>query len=153
MRSPRPPPDDADWQGAEAERLRWRRDLLGQPAAAPRAGLALSGGGIRSATISLGVLQALARRGRLESFDYLSTVSGGGYTGSFMGSLFTPKSVRDGATARPSDDDMMSARDEALRQLAAVEQRADAIGPARAGEARAIEWLQDEGYTFALIPR
>ena len=117
MRSPRPPPDDADWQGAEAERLRWRRDLLGQPAAAPRAGLALSGGGIRSATISLGVLQALARRGRLESFDYLSTVSGGGYTGSFMGSLFTPKSVRDGATARPSDDDMMSARDEALQLL------------------------------------
>ena len=66
-----------------------------------------------------------------------------------MGSLFTPKSVRDGATARPSDDDMMSARDEALRQLAAVEQRADAIGPARAGEARAIEWLRDSGRYLA----
>ena len=47
-------------------------------------GLALSGGGIRSATFSLGVLQALAARRRLASFDYLSTVSGGGYIGAWM---------------------------------------------------------------------
>jgi len=44
-------------------------------------GLALSGGGIRSATFSLGVMQALARHGLLDKFDYLSTVSGGGYIG------------------------------------------------------------------------
>lgn len=48
------------------------------------AGLALSGGGIRSATFSLGVLVALSRRGILPQFDYLSTVSGGGYLGSFL---------------------------------------------------------------------
>ena len=47
-------------------------------------GLALSGGGIRSATFSLGVLEALARHKRLASFDYLSTVSGGGYIGSWL---------------------------------------------------------------------
>jgi hypothetical protein len=47
-------------------------------------GLALSGGGIRSATFSLGVLQALAARGKLSVFDYLSTVSGGGYIGSWL---------------------------------------------------------------------
>jgi|GEM_PF-1718109 len=47
-------------------------------------GLALSGGGIRSATFSLGVLQALGKAGRLASFDYLSTVSGGGYIGSWL---------------------------------------------------------------------
>jgi predicted acylesterase/phospholipase RssA len=41
-------------------------------------GLALSGGGIRSATFSLGVLQALGAAEKLTSFDYLSTVSGGG---------------------------------------------------------------------------
>lgn len=46
------------------------------------AGLALSGGGIRSATFSLGVMQALAHRDLLKRFDYLSTVSGGGYIGS-----------------------------------------------------------------------
>lgn len=44
-------------------------------------GLALSGGGIRSATFALGVLQALHARGVLPVFDYLSTVSGGGFTG------------------------------------------------------------------------
>jgi hypothetical protein len=46
--------------------------------------LCLSGGGIRSATVSLGVLQALARRGLVQQFDYLSTVSGGGYTGGWL---------------------------------------------------------------------
>lgn len=48
------------------------------------AGLAFSGGGIRSATFCLGVAQVLARRGLLPQFDYLSTVSGGGYLGSFL---------------------------------------------------------------------
>lgn len=52
-------------------------------------GLALSGGGIRSATFALGVLQALARRDRLRDIDFLSTVSGGGFIGSFLGRLFT----------------------------------------------------------------
>jgi hypothetical protein len=55
----------------------------------------LSGGGIRSASFSLGVLQGLARFSRskpssgaakplLDSLDYLSTVSGGGYIGSWL---------------------------------------------------------------------
>jgi len=47
-------------------------------------GLALSGGGIRSATFALGVLQGLASRNLLKEFDYLSTVSGGGYIGSWL---------------------------------------------------------------------
>ena len=47
-------------------------------------GLALSGGGIRSATFSLGVLQALAKHDVLKKMDYLSTVSGGGYIGSSL---------------------------------------------------------------------
>ncbi len=47
-------------------------------------GLALSGGGIRSATFSLGVMQRLAKAGILKHVDYLSTVSGGGYIGSAL---------------------------------------------------------------------
>jgi hypothetical protein len=47
-------------------------------------GLALSGGGIRSASFCLGVLQVLAARRLLKDVDFLSTVSGGGYTGSFL---------------------------------------------------------------------
>jgi len=54
-----------------------------------RIGLALSGGGIRSATFCLGVLQAMAGRGWIQKLDYLSTVSGGGYAGSFLGRMFT----------------------------------------------------------------
>ncbi len=48
------------------------------------AGLALSGGGIRSATFAVGLLQALAHLRLLTRFDYLSTVSGGGYAGSWL---------------------------------------------------------------------
>jgi len=50
-------------------------------------GLAFSGGGIRSATFNLGILQALAQKGLLRKFDYLSTVSGGGYIGSWLAAL------------------------------------------------------------------
>ncbi len=52
-------------------------------------GLALSGGGIRSATFNLGILQALSRLGVLPYVDYLSTVSGGGYIGSCLSSLLS----------------------------------------------------------------
>lgn len=52
-------------------------------------GLALSGGGIRSATFSLGVLQSLISRGLLKRIDYLSSVSGGGYTASCLSALIS----------------------------------------------------------------
>jgi len=50
-------------------------------------GLAFSGGGIRSATLNLGILQGFAQKGLLAKFDYLSTVSGGGYIGAWFSSL------------------------------------------------------------------
>src|SRR5262245_46196383 len=55
-----------------------------------RAALCISGGGIRSASFALGVIQGLARLGTaakdsfLAKIDYLSTVSGGGYIGSWL---------------------------------------------------------------------
>lgn len=52
--------------------------------AAPLTALCISGGGIRSATFNLGVVQELARLEMLGKFDYLSTVSGGGYLGSWL---------------------------------------------------------------------
>jgi choline dehydrogenase-like flavoprotein len=51
-------------------------------------GLALSGGGVRSATFNLGVLQTLAAAKKLRNIDFLSTVSGGGYIGAFLGRFF-----------------------------------------------------------------
>ena len=58
-------------------------------------GLALSGGGIRSATFGLGVLQALARHDLLGCFHYQSTVSGGGYIGAFLQGLIRRRGFTD----------------------------------------------------------
>ncbi len=68
----------------------------------PLIGLAFSGGGIRSATFNLGVLQALAELRLLKRFDYLSTVSGGGYIGSWLTALIH-RSRRDSQQDRESD--------------------------------------------------
>ncbi|MFF7705866.1 patatin-like phospholipase family protein [Pseudomonas sp. NPDC007930] len=67
-----------------------RRKNAGIPITTPAAGLALSGGGMRSATFNLGLLRGLAKAGQLHRFDYLSTVSGGGYIGAAFGRLFNP---------------------------------------------------------------
>jgi len=59
-------------------------DPYQQAHAANLLGLSFSGGGIRSATFHLGLLQALAELRLLACFDYLSTVSGGGYIGTWL---------------------------------------------------------------------
>lgn len=91
---------------AELENIRIRREFMslppvgdgnGQPKGQGEwptvslglSGIALSGGGIRSSTFNLGVLQALDGIDLLKRFDYLSTVSGGGYIGSCLSSVFT----------------------------------------------------------------
>ena len=67
----------------EAEK-QYLKDHRGKTESEVAAGLALSGGGIRSASFSLGVMQALAHKKWLAKVDYLSTVSGGGYIGSSL---------------------------------------------------------------------
>ena len=47
-------------------------------------GISLSGGGIRSATICLGIIEELNRVNLVEKADYLSSVSGGGYLASYI---------------------------------------------------------------------
>jgi hypothetical protein len=68
---------------SEPERLTQAYTSIHQHAPT-RSALCFSGGGIRSATFGLGVLQALARFNLIGQFDYLSTVSGGGYIGSWL---------------------------------------------------------------------
>lgn len=78
-----------DWLNPENQAILSRRqkcDVDTQDT--QRWGLALSGGGIRSATFCLGVIKSLAKNGLLTRFDYLSTVSGGGYAGVALGRLF-----------------------------------------------------------------
>jgi hypothetical protein len=68
------PPGDSGPRATPNDRA-WQAGLMG---------LALSGGGIRSATFNLGILQGLASLGLLRRFNYLSTVSGGGYIGAWL---------------------------------------------------------------------
>ncbi len=73
----------------EYEFLRKEREQLSATRSSSRVGkdwngVALSGGGIRSATFCLGAMQALAEKDLLEHFDYISSVSGGGYTASAL---------------------------------------------------------------------
>lgn len=99
---------------ARRERLKRKRVVLksagkdreGNPLSTPSAesnlvGLALSGGGVRSASFCLGALQALDDAGALKKIDYLSTVSGGGYIGTSTVAAMT--TTRDDAFPFPSE--------------------------------------------------
>lgn len=87
-----------------ASLARTERDLLARTA---RVGLGISGGGIRSATFALGVAQGVARAKLLRTVDIMSTVSGGGYFGSFYGHLLQ-------RSRRPSDPVRRELADEVL---------------------------------------
>lgn len=79
--------NQAEWLDIASRRAKQHlADMAAAPIQAPKdlVGLAFSGGGIRSATFCLGVQQVLVEKGLMPDVDYLSTVSGGGYTGSFI---------------------------------------------------------------------
>jgi hypothetical protein len=79
------PPPDTFYQDLRDEINRVRLAELFKHAHKQKlAALCISGGGIRSATFGLGLIQGLAQKGLLDKFDYLSTVSGGGYIGSWL---------------------------------------------------------------------
>lgn len=84
LRSPNDPPLPP-LTGSESERLKALFSLIHKQER-PRTALCISGGGIRSATFALGIIQRLAHVGLLPKFDFLSTVSGGGYIGSWLSS-------------------------------------------------------------------
>ncbi len=124
-----PPPTPPDVEAVKAAEL----DLiLGDqahvdPNDAELWGLALSGGGIRSATFGLGVLQALARHDLLGCFHYQSTVSGGGYIGGFLQGLIRRRGFDEAFTVlrsrldeRPAATD--ATPDEAARAAARIRQ-------------------------------
>ncbi len=117
----------ADLADRENELIRIRRaqvkGLVDLPGDAPVVGLALSGGGIRSATFALGLLKGLARTKVLPRIDLLTTVSGGGYIGSFLGGWFSRASG-------PAE----------------VMEGLQGIG---ATESRPVRWLRENGYYLA----
>jgi Patatin-like phospholipase len=66
-----------------------REPIMRPTAGSNVVGLALSGGGIRSASFCLGALQALDKADVVKNIDYLSTVSGGGYIGTSLSAAMT----------------------------------------------------------------
>ncbi|MGA8810127.1 MAG: patatin-like phospholipase family protein [Thermoanaerobaculia bacterium] len=79
----------------------YMRSLYGFAQNQELAALCLSGGGIRSATFNLGVLQGLADHRILNRFHYISTVSGGGYIGGWLSSWI--RRHREGAVGVAKD--------------------------------------------------
>ena len=75
---PKPDNQNDGYTKSSKEVYEAEKDIIGPN---PTIGLAISGGGIRSASFALGVLQALVKNKLLDRIDYLSTVSGGGYIG------------------------------------------------------------------------
>lgn len=134
--------------------------------------LCLSGGGIRSATFCLGVLQGLAKSASpplatapmqnespqaepkqdpdaslLTQFDCLSTVSGGGYTGAFFSSLFIK-----GRLSGANNETDREAAERAYQALLADppgRMHGDTQYNARQPGAVALAWLRDNGRYLA----
>ncbi|WP_292530904.1 patatin-like phospholipase family protein [Methylocystis sp.] len=89
------------------------RDLV---ASSDLYGLALSGGGIRSATFALGVLQAFAQQRLLRKIDYLSVVSGGGYIGSWLSAcIYHERKPKLGLATESDPAGALSAIEERIR--------------------------------------
>src|SRR5687768_5708892 len=110
------------YEAAAIEIRRWKaglRDSEPSPdlerAAPPRdlVGLALSGGGARSASFNLGFLQALSQSGRVRYVGYMSSVSGGGYIAGHVTAL---------ASLKPSGGEGFHGSPEARLGLAKGEQ-------------------------------
>jgi len=105
-----------DIEKREGEAIQMRRALVEGTSKcnsdAPKnvVGLALSGGGIRSATFCLGVTQVLADKRLLTDVDVLSTVSGGGYTGAFLASTLNSTGGDQAAVACPHGPDPLAIR-------------------------------------------
>ncbi len=158
---------------SEAKLIAARRDLIagslvdsGSDSHKPKfpsISVALSGGGIRSATFSLGVIQALAqapstllgdppkvseqpgtvyRNSLLSRLDYLSTVSGGGYAGGFLMSLFQADRLR------PHGGSKWAAADDTVRVLSIGSPGRIRSDDTFVGESRIrapLAWLRDNG--------
>ena len=99
--------------------------------------LCLSGGGIRSSSFCLGVIQALARHDQLESFIYLSTVSGGGYVGSWLSRWLT---------RAPNGLDTVKA---ALKEMSCLQREVLALRQGR----QYLEADEESGFLLAYLKR
>ena len=168
MTSPAPSQDftGSDTYTAELARINARRRVASddgplQPGRRPW-GLALSGGGIRSATFALGVLQSLSKvratsggatpatNPLLSRFDYLSTVSGGGYVGGFFSALFRPPESRGAAGVTVKDAAAAKALSDLAYKRMAIDPPSRLTSSTQADEPDLpLRWLRENGRYMA----
>ncbi|HVT49063.1 MAG TPA: hypothetical protein VHD57_14840 [Vicinamibacterales bacterium] len=135
-----------------AERA-FRHDVIGRLHAAKRSAICFSGGGIRSATFGLGILQGLAayaqpgaeRPALIGEFDFLSTVSGGGYLGAWFSAWATRAARPDATTFRTAAADAVDGPGRVMTALASAPDTAFEPEPA------AVQYLRS--YSNYLTPR
>jgi uncharacterized membrane protein len=109
-------------------------------------GLSLSGGGIRSAMLGLGLLQTLTESEFGRHVDYLSTVSGGGYIGTALSSLLSMHELHHGPA--PTDGQQFVFRPGVPPQFVLGSPRAPFYQPPRSHPASPRPWL-DGGMVVA----
>lgn len=111
-------------------------------------GLSFSGGGIRSATFNLGVLQGLARLKQIPNFDYLSTVSGGGYIGGWLSAWIHHEREREREAAQSEGREVVKGKE--LVEVAA-RPRSERSGQPGGAEPPEINFLRQ--FSNYLTPR
>ncbi len=132
---------------AAVRRRRAHYSLIDVTATHKAIGIALSGGGIRAATFSLGIMQGLSHHHLLHRFDFLSTVSGGSYIGGFYGGLFVARGDAAPIIGKAPDgsyDGDVLGTPRALNAVAWLRQSARYLAPSGAG---------DYLYAFGLLAR
>lgn len=85
-----------------------RRHIGATVEANEKVDLALSGGGIRSACFCLGVVSSMLKNGCWSDIDYISSVSGGGYTAAAL--------ARHMGSGQPLDQEMIEATLEKMKE-------------------------------------
>ncbi|MFD9412928.1 hypothetical protein ACFWBN_38815 [Streptomyces sp. NPDC059989] len=104
------PPSEA--APPESAHRRWRSRSLPLPGReAAEIGICVSGGGIRSASVTLGALQALREAGVLTKARYLVSVSGGGFTAGAFQLALTTRQPRDRRPQPPPRADLATPQD------------------------------------------
>ena len=105
----------------ELEEINKRRNKSSTPLVKENLiGISFSGGGIRSASFGLGVLEGLRESNILSKIDYLSTVSGGGYIGAWL-SAHCKRAAEDKEESKrdwlAGDNDVKKHWDESIKHL------------------------------------
>lgn len=103
---------------SETQFLKAERDHYERLSPRPQNCLALSGGGIRSAAYSIGVLKGLHESGKLDKIDIISAVSGGSYAATWLYDQYTQQASLGASEANRLDRVLFRGSIEAVAERA-----------------------------------